>query len=89
VQKKRNYGLANNGKAATRLGQALIIGRFGQVGKTKGSILRGLLGRAPFFYNGSAATPRGRRQHSTHSTHRERFDLISVAWGRSAGESLH
>jgi cytochrome c peroxidase len=40
----------------TDLGRALITGKCADVGKTKGPILRGLAGRAPYFHNGSAAT---------------------------------
>jgi len=35
-------------------GRALITGHWTDVGKTKGPILRGLAGRAPYFHNGSA-----------------------------------
>ena len=37
-------------------GRALISGKWADVGKFKGPILRGLAGRAPYFHNGSAAT---------------------------------
>ncbi len=37
-------------------GRALITGKCADIGKTKGPILRGLAGRAPYFHNGSAAT---------------------------------
>jgi cytochrome c peroxidase len=37
-------------------GRALISGKCADIGKTKGPILRGLAGRAPYFHNGSAAT---------------------------------
>lgn len=46
----------NNCKTTTDLGQALIDGNFGHVGKIKGPILRGLSARAPYFHNGSART---------------------------------
>ena len=36
-------------------GRALISGKFADVGKFKGPILRGLAARAPYFHNGSAA----------------------------------
>lgn len=36
--------------------RALITGKCADIGKTKGPILRGLAGRAPYFHNGSAAT---------------------------------
>jgi hypothetical protein len=35
-------------------GRALISGRWGDIGKFKGPILRGLSGRAPYFHNGFA-----------------------------------
>jgi cytochrome c peroxidase len=37
-------------------GRALISGKWADVGKFKGPVLRGLAGRAPYFHNGSAAT---------------------------------
>jgi hypothetical protein len=39
-------------------GRALITGKWSDVGKFKGPILRGLAARAPYFHNGSAATLR-------------------------------
>jgi cytochrome c peroxidase len=35
-------------------GRALVSGKFADVGKFKGPILRGLAARAPYFHNGSA-----------------------------------
>lgn len=43
-------------KVVTDPGRALITGRWKDVGRFKGPILRGLAGRAPYFHNGSAAT---------------------------------
>jgi hypothetical protein len=43
-------------KVVTDPGRALITGRWEDVGRFKGPILRGLAGRAPYFHNGSAAT---------------------------------
>jgi hypothetical protein len=43
-------------KSVTDPGRALITGRWSDVGRFKGPILRGLAGRAPYFHNGSAAT---------------------------------
>ena len=40
----------------TDLGRAMISGKCVDIGKVKGPILRGLVSRAPFFHNGSAAT---------------------------------
>jgi cytochrome c peroxidase len=37
-------------------GRAMITGKWNDIGKFKGPILRGLAARAPYFYNGSAAT---------------------------------
>ena len=33
-----------------------MTGKWADIGKLKGPILRGLAGRAPYFHNGSAAT---------------------------------
>jgi cytochrome c peroxidase len=43
-------------KVVTDPGRALITGRWKDVGRFKGPILRGLAGRGPYFHNGSAAT---------------------------------
>jgi hypothetical protein len=45
-------------KVVTDPGRALITGKWKDVGRFKGPILRGLAGRAPYFHNGSAATLR-------------------------------
>jgi cytochrome c peroxidase len=37
-------------------GRALISGAWGDIGKFKGPILRGVAARPPYFHNGSAAT---------------------------------
>jgi len=37
-------------------GRALITGKWSDIGKTKGPVLRGLASRAPYFHNGSAET---------------------------------
>ena len=37
-------------------GRALITGKWADIGKFKGPILRSLAARAPYFHNGSAAT---------------------------------
>lgn len=37
-------------------GRALITGKWADIGKVKGPILRGLASRAPYFHNGSART---------------------------------
>ena len=42
-------------RVVTDPGRALISGKFADIGKFKGPILRGLAARAPYFHNGSAA----------------------------------
>jgi cytochrome c peroxidase len=37
-------------------GRALITGKWSDIGKLKGPVLRGIASRAPYFHNGSAAT---------------------------------
>jgi hypothetical protein len=37
-------------------GRAMITGKWADIAKFKGPVLRGLAGRAPYFHNGSAAT---------------------------------
>jgi hypothetical protein len=41
--------------STTDPGRALITGKWADIGKLKGPILRGLAARAPYFHNGSAA----------------------------------
>ena len=41
--------------STTDPGRALITGKWADIGKVKGPILRGLAARAPYFHNGSAA----------------------------------
>lgn len=54
------FTLVNNVTKAivqtTDPGRALITGKWADIGKVKGPILRGLASRAPYFHNGSAAT---------------------------------
>jgi cytochrome c peroxidase len=54
------YTLRNNATGdtvqTTDPGRALLTGRWADIGKFKGPILRGLAGRAPYFHDGSAAT---------------------------------
>jgi hypothetical protein len=54
------YTLTNNRTGAsvqtTDPGRALLTGKWADIGKFKGAILRGLAARAPYFHNGSAAT---------------------------------
>ena len=37
-------------------GRAMITGKWADIGKVKGPVLRGLASRAPYFHNGSAAS---------------------------------
>jgi cytochrome c peroxidase len=37
-------------------GRAMVSGKWADIGKFKGPVLRGLAARAPYFHNGSAAT---------------------------------
>ena len=48
----------NETKIVTDPGRALITGKWSDVGRFKGPILRGLAGRGPYFHNGAAATLR-------------------------------
>jgi cytochrome c peroxidase len=54
------FTLMKNGSSdtveTTDPGRAMITGKWKDIGKTNGPILRGLSGRAPYFHNGSAAT---------------------------------
>jgi hypothetical protein len=43
-------------KVVTDPGRAMITGRWKDIGRFKGPILRGLASRAPYFHNGSAAS---------------------------------
>jgi cytochrome c peroxidase len=43
-------------KTVTDPGRALITGKWNDIGRFKGPVLRGLAGRAPYFHNGAAAT---------------------------------
>ena len=56
------YTLRNNATGATVQttdpGKALLSGRWADIGKFKGPVLRGLAARAPYFHNGSAASLR-------------------------------
>jgi len=54
------YTLRNSASGATRQttdpGLALLTGKWADIGKFKGAILRGLAARAPYFHNGIAAS---------------------------------
>jgi cytochrome c peroxidase len=47
-------GATNATVAVTDPGRALVTGKWTDIGKTKGPVLRGLASRAPYFHNGSA-----------------------------------
>src|ERR1700722_1766613 len=54
------FTIVNNTTGAvvqtTDPGRALITGKWADIGKTKGPVLRGLASRAPYFHNGSGGT---------------------------------
>jgi Cytochrome c peroxidase len=63
-------------------GRALITGKWNDVGKVKGPVLRALASRAPYFHNGSAATLRDAVEFYNHRfgigfTDAEKADLIA------------
>ena len=49
----RNFATGQTRKT-TDPGRALITGKWNDIGKFKGPVLRGLAGRAPYFHNGLA-----------------------------------
>ena len=80
------YTLRNNTTGATRQttdpGRALITGKWADVGKFKGPILRGVAARAPYFHNGMAATLDDvisfySTRFNVTFTRQERIDLIN------------
>jgi hypothetical protein len=62
-------------------GRALVTGRWADIGKFKGPILRGLAARAPYFHNGSAAS-----LADVVKFYDERFDIGHLCAGDCAGE---
>jgi hypothetical protein len=63
-------------------GRAMITGKWADIGKFKGPVLRGLAGRAPYFHNGFAATLGDvvdfyNERFSMGLSTRERTDLIA------------
>jgi cytochrome c peroxidase len=63
-------------------GRALITGKWADVNRFKGPILRGLAARAPYFHNGSSATLDEvidfyERRFTIGFTPRERADIIA------------
>lgn len=66
----------------TDVGRALITGKWADIGKFKGPILRGLASRAPYFHNGSAGSLGDvltfyEKRFSLSFTVQERTDLIA------------
>jgi cytochrome c peroxidase len=51
----RQKAAPNQEISTTDPGRALVTGKWADIGKFKGPILRGLSARAPYFHNGSAA----------------------------------
>jgi len=63
-------------------GRAMITGKWEDISKMKGPILRGLAGRAPYFHNGSAETLENvvefyDQRFLMGLTHREKADLVA------------
>ena len=54
VIKLRQKAAPNQEISTTDPGRALVTGKWADIGKFKGPILRGLSARAPYFHNGSA-----------------------------------
>jgi cytochrome c peroxidase len=66
----------------TDLGRAMITGKWRDIGRFKGPVLRGLAARAPYFHNGAAATLGNvidfyNTRFAIGLTAREKFDLIA------------
>jgi cytochrome c peroxidase len=63
-------------------GRAMISGRWSDIGRFKGPVLRALAARAPYFHNGSAATLAEvvgfyERRFGLVLTPREKADLVA------------
>jgi cytochrome c peroxidase len=63
-------------------GQAMITGKWADVGKFKGPVLRALAARAPYFHNGSAATLEDvvsfyETRFNLHLSAQEKADLVA------------
>jgi cytochrome c peroxidase len=68
--------------ATTDPGRAMVTGKWNDIGKFKGPILRALAARAPYFHNGSAATLEDvvdfyNTRFNIGLTPRERADLVA------------
>lgn len=69
-------------KVTTDPGRALITGKWKDVGRFKGPILRGLAARAPYFHNGSARDLAAvvefyDQRFDLHLTDQEKADLVA------------
>jgi cytochrome c peroxidase len=69
-------------KVVTDPGRALITGKWKDVGRFKGPILRGLAGRDPYFHNGAAASLRDvvnfyDMRFELHLTEQQKADLVA------------
>jgi hypothetical protein len=69
-------------KETTDPGRALITGKWSDIGKMKGPVLRALAARAPYFHNGSAATLADavdfyNTRFNIHFTEQEKADLVA------------
>ncbi len=69
-------------KRVTDPGRAMITGKWQDIGKFKGPVLRGLAARAPYFHNGAAASLADvvdfyDTRFRMHLTHREKADLVA------------
>lgn len=63
-------------------GRALITGKWSDIGRVKGPVLRALASRAPYFHNGSAATLLEviefyDKRFGIHFTVQEKADLVA------------
>lgn len=69
-------------KTTTDPGRALVTGKWKDVGRFKGPILRGLAGRAPYFHNGAAKDLESvvnfyDARFSLELTEREKADIVA------------
>ncbi|MBS0394809.1 MAG: hypothetical protein JSR54_09290 [Proteobacteria bacterium] len=63
-------------------GRALVTGKWSDIGKFKGPVLRGLAARAPYFHNGAAATLRDvvnfyDSRFALHLAEQDKSDLVA------------
>ena len=74
--------LTGQTRKTTDPGRALITGKWKDIGKFKGPILRGLAARAPYFHNGSAGDLRAvidfyKQRFGVGITDDEKADLVA------------